>query len=93
MEECKIDMDNLKLTTVEGVLYDEDDAKDTPWFYGEGDEYSNSNGYDISKMKILLRKKVGTSGMNIVTILRGIQLVSFQIIHRKEQRRYRCRYI
>lgn len=51
MEECKIDMDNLKLTTVEGVLYDEDDAKDTPWFYGEGDEYSNSNGYDISKMK------------------------------------------
>lgn len=25
-------MDNLKLTTVEGVLYDEDDAKDTPWF-------------------------------------------------------------
>lgn len=51
-------MDNLKLTTVEGVLYDEDDAKDTPWFYGEGDEYSNSNGYDISKMKILLRKKV-----------------------------------
>lgn len=51
VEECKIDMDNLKLTTVEGVLYDEDDAKDTPWFYGEGDEYSNSNGYDISKMK------------------------------------------
>ena len=56
----KIDMDNLKLTTVEGVLYDEDDAKDTPWFYGEGDEYSNSNGYDISKMKNITEEE----GMN-----------------------------
>lgn len=60
VEECKIDMDNLKLTTVEGVLYDEDDAKDTPWFYGEGDEYSNSNGYDISKMKNITEEE----GMN-----------------------------
>ncbi len=60
VEECKIDMDNLKLITVEGVLYDEDDAKDTPWFYGEGDEYSNSNGYDISKMKNITEEE----GMN-----------------------------
>lgn len=60
VEECKIDMDNQKLTTVEGVLYDEDDAKDTPWFYGEGDEYSNSNGYDISKMKNITEEE----GMN-----------------------------
>lgn len=60
IEYIKIDMDNLKLTTVEGVLYDEDDAKDTPWFYGEGDEYSNSNGYDISKMKNITEEE----GMN-----------------------------
>lgn len=52
--------DSTKLTTVEGVLYDEDDAKDTPWFYGEGDEYSNSNGYDISKMKNITEEE----GMN-----------------------------
>lgn len=34
--------------------------KDTPWFYGEGDEYSNSNGYDISKMKNITEEE----GMN-----------------------------
>lgn len=54
-----IDADTGLLHPEEVLVYDWDGHRDSPWFYGKGDCYSETDGPDFEKMSVITEEEAG----------------------------------